>query len=106
MASVWKLLALVAMLFMPLGMSGAQAAAQAHAPAAGMPAEHCPDQGSDQNGKARMTECTMACAAALPAFDAPAGKQLMFVSNTASTTAVDSLHGLEPEIATPPPKLV
>ena len=105
MASVWKLLALVAMLFMPFGMSSAPAAAPGHAPSASMPAEHCPDQGSSRGSKDRLADCTMACAAALPAVDAPAGEQLLFASGTATTTVVEALQGREPDIATPPPKL-
>ena len=105
MASVWKLLALFAMLFMPLGMSSAPAAAPSHAPSASRPAGHCPDQGSGHGSKDRLADCTMACAAALPAIDAPAGEQLLFVSDTGTTTVVEALKGREPDIATPPPKL-
>ena len=103
MATLWKFLALVALMFMPLGMSTAQAAPN-HDAAAEMPVEHCPDQGSGHDGKDRLASCTMACAAALPAVDAPADETLPFHSAPRSPSVVAALHGLHLDIATPPPK--
>lgn len=103
MATLWKLFALVALMFMPLGMSSGQAA-PSHEAAAGMPMEHCPDQGSGHDGKDRLANCTMACAAALPAVDAPADETLPFHSDPGSPSVVAALHGLHLDIATPPPK--
>ena len=103
MATLWKFLALVALMFMPLGMSSAQAA-PSHDATAGMPMEHCPDQGSDQDGKSPQASCTMACAAALPAVDAPTDETPPFHTQCGSPSVVAALHGLHPDIATPPPK--
>lgn len=104
MAFIWKLLALVAVMFMPLGMSSASASVPAHAAMANMPMEHCPDQNSGHHGKGGLQDCTMACAAALPAVDAPSVEPLPFGPESTAATSVKALHGLHPEIATPPPK--
>ena len=64
-------LTLVAVLLMPFGMTAAPAAAASaehHSPAM---MQHCPEQAPKHGGKAGFVECTMACAAALPAFDEP-----------------------------------
>jgi hypothetical protein len=97
---ILRLLALVAVLVMPLGMATPAAAR----PITDMAMSHCPDQGSHHQQKRALVECTMACASALPAFDrtddeiAPIAR-LEFVSLPAQP-----LHGLHPDTATPPPK--
>ena len=107
MAFLWKLLVLIAVLLMPFGMSAAPAASSAHhAPATSMPMGHCLDQGSGHDGmKGGIAECTMACAAALPAVVRPADYSLKLVPELTFAAASPSLNGLHPDTATPPPKL-
>ena len=104
MASLWKLLTLLAVLLMPFGMSSAHATAEHHGPTASMPMEHCPDQGSKPDQKGGIAECTMACASALPAVTPAPGEVMTFTPLVCSARLVETLHGLNPEIATPPPK--
>lgn len=104
MTFVWKLLALVAVLLMPLGMSGAEAAAPHHATAVDMPMGHCPDQGSGHERQGGIATCTMVCAAALPTAAASASEAPALAPVSVLPNAVAALHGLHPDIATPPPK--
>jgi hypothetical protein len=103
MTLVWKLLVLVAVLLMPLGMSGARAAPH-HAAMVDMPMGHCPDQGSKHETGGGIAACTMVCAAALPAASPSGDEAPALVPVPASPSAVAALHGLHPDIATPPPK--
>src|SRR3954449_1106169 len=104
MAMVWRLLVLVAMLMMPFGMSAATASTH-HMPAVGMAMQHCPEQGSKHESKGGFAECTMACAAALPAADVRAdGPRLIVIASIVPGTP-HALHGLRPDTATPPPKV-
>ena len=105
MTLVWKLLVLVAVLLMPLGMNSARAGTPDHAASVDMPMGHCPDQGSKHESQSGIAACTMACAAALPALGASAGDALALVPTWVLPSAVAALHGLHPDIATPPPKL-
>jgi len=105
MAFLWKLLVLIAVLTMPFGMSAAPANAAHYAPTASMPMGHCPDQGSRHDSKGGFAECTMACAAALPAAVRPADYRLKLLPEPTFAVASPSLHGLHPDTATPPPKL-
>jgi hypothetical protein len=100
MALAWKLLALIAVLVMPLAMAPA-AASPVHQ--ASMPMEHCPDQAPrhDQGG---IAECTMACAAALPAIPTKQDAPLVVASVPSQASPTRHLHGLDPETATPPPR--
>jgi hypothetical protein len=102
MAAVWKLLILIAVLLMPFGMTAP--AAPHRMTAATMPIGHCPDQDSNHGMKAGFHECTMACAAALPAADLVASEPLTIVCQRIAPPAAERLHGLHPETATPPPK--
>ena len=99
-----KLLALLAVLLMPLGMSPAAAAPVHHDMAAGMPMGHCPDQAPGHDKKSGFAECTMACAAALPAVQAPAAGLPIVPPELPRLALSDRLHGLHPETATPPPR--
>ena len=100
-----RLVLLIAMVFLPLGMSSMPAAtATHHGPMAGMPMQHCPEQTPSHQPKGGMPECTMACASALPAMDrvsdqAPSMARVAFLPLLARP-----LHGLHPDTATPPPK--
>ena len=104
MTLVWKLLTLFAVLLMPLGMASAAASpAQHHV--ASMPMQHCPDQAPSHDSKGAFVECTMACSAALPAFDRPGEQAPAAAAELVRPAAMKQLHGLHPETATPPPKL-
>lgn len=103
MRRISKLLLLLAVLLMPFGMATAPAAAVEHH-GASMPMEHCPESGSKQTGKSVLAECTMACAAALPAVDRTSANAPTIVCLPARPEAAQQLNDLHPEIATPPPK--
>jgi hypothetical protein len=102
---VLHLLALVAVLLMPIGMTAPAAAAEHHSNAA-MPMPHCPEQGSDQQSKGAFAECTMACASALPAVDQVQEQVILWDAPFIAAVLTPALQGLHPDIATPPPKLV
>jgi hypothetical protein len=99
-----RLMLLVAVLLMPLGMSPAAAAPVHHDMAAGMPMGHCPDQAPGDDKKSGFAECTMACAAALPAVEAPPAELAIVPAELPRLALTDRLHGLHPETATPPPR--
>lgn len=102
MANLCRLLALLAVLLMPLGMQPAAAApAQHHA---AIPVQHCPEPAPGHDMKGGMVECTMACSAALPAADWPLEEPLRIASAPIEPTAVHVLYGLHLDPATPPPK--
>ena len=97
-----KLLTLLAVLVMPFGMAAPAAAADhpAHMTAA-MPMQHCPEQGRMH---AMGAECTMACAATLPAVEAVSQSRFPLTVIPAPRTLAKPLTGLHPETATPPPR--
>ena len=99
------MLALVAVLLMPFGMTAAaEASSSSHHAMAGMPMGHCPDQESQPESKAGIAACTMACSAALPAIE-PAQPQRDSVEQLpAEAETVHALAGLHPDAADPPPK--
>ena len=98
MALALRLLALLALLLMPLGMT---ARAEPHA---AMPMAHCPDQAPAHHPRSVSLECAMACAAALPAVERAIGEQLALGPIAGIAAAQRPLHGLHPETATPPPR--
>ncbi|HVM23289.1 MAG TPA: hypothetical protein VM308_08350 [Sphingomicrobium sp.] len=112
------MLLLLAVLFLPLSMAAASAAqgageaqAQAHSQALGhsahkaaQPMPHCPDEQRGPAAKPGIAECTMICAAALPAGELKPGQPMIIRCEPARSAAAGHLDGLEPEIATPPPK--
>jgi hypothetical protein len=100
-----KLLVLLAVLLLPLGMTPAGASVSHASPAAGMPMQHCPEQGGKHETKGGFAECTMACSASLPAADLPQGERPLTAATHAEPADAHSLHGLHPDTATPPPKL-
>lgn len=104
MATLCRLIALFAVLLMPLGMQPA-AAAMAHSPMAmDMPKGHCHDQGSHHDTKGGIAECMMACAGALPASDLANNEPSLIASAPIRSAATPRLDGLHPDTATPPPK--
>lgn len=99
-----KLILLLAVLIMPFGMAPGQAVAFHHAAVAEMPAGHCPDQAPDQNRKGSFAECTMACAASLPAVDILLAEAVTIVCEPVLPAVTERLRGLHPDTETPPPK--
>jgi hypothetical protein len=101
MAILCRLIALLAVMLMPLGMQPAAAApAQHHA---SMAAQHCPEQAPTHDLKGGFSDCTMVCSAALPAADMQQVHPSMTCGPTEAVVA-RILHGLSPDTATPPPK--
>jgi hypothetical protein len=100
-----RMVLLVAVLLMPLGMTPSAASAAHHTMAAGMPMEHCPDQTPRHDPKGALVQCTMACAAAVPASTVSAEEPHLAAAETAIPALTQRLHGLHPDTATPPPKL-
>jgi hypothetical protein len=98
-----RLALLIALMLMPFGMAPSPASPTQDPMMADMAMGHCPDQGS-HNGKYGFAECTMACAAALPAIDASREALLPVSSDPVLPAAAQRLHGLHPETATPPPR--
>lgn len=99
-----RLMALIAVLLLPLGMSEAPAAAQHEHAAASMEMQHCPDRGSKSGSAPGFAVCTMACSAALPAADLPNGPLAPRFAAPAMLLMPHVLHGLHPDTATPPPR--
>jgi hypothetical protein len=98
-----KLLVLAAVLAMPFGM-GQAAAAPPAAHHAAMPMQRCPDPEQGHHKKGGIVECTMACAAALPATDFADEQPLLIACSPIEAASPHVLHGLHPDTATPPPK--
>lgn len=100
-SAVLRLLALVALIFMPLSMASAPASAQ---PVAAAPAGHCEDQQepADAPSSAKM-HCT-GCAA-LPAVDAPDPMAELRPETPLLISFARFMDGVEPETATPPPRI-
>ena len=101
---VARLILFLAVLLMPLGMTAAPAAAH-QSMAAEMPMGHCPDQQRGDDHKAGIADCTMACAAALPAVEAVRDDPSIEPSAQIVAVQPHGLHGLHPETATPPPRV-
>lgn len=102
MPKLLKLVALIAVLLMPLGMQPASAAPAQHL--VSMPMEHCPEQGPKHSNRAGFMECAMACSAALPASEFASEQPMPIVCAPTESEAAQILHGLHPDTATPPPK--
>lgn len=102
---VIRLLALIAVMLMPFGMSALSAEPAHHEHSAAVPMNHCPepDQAPVSNGA--VSHCTMACAAALPATDLSPAEAPPVVRAPIEAGVSLALSGIELEIATPPPRL-
>jgi hypothetical protein len=101
-SAVLRLLALFALIFMPLSMASAPASAQ---PSAAAPSGHCDDHQKPSDAPAgQQMHCT-GCAA-LPAMDAPFPISELQPQTPMELTLVELPAGIVPETATPPPKLV
>jgi hypothetical protein len=101
---VLRLLALVAVLLMPFGMSAAPAASMPHQMSA-MSMQHCPQPASGPASKGVLGDCTMACSAALPAAYIGLAVLHPFSPLLPPPSLFRPLPGIELEIATPPPRL-
>jgi hypothetical protein len=100
-----RLVLLVAVLLMPLGMTPAAANGGGDRMAAGMIMGHCDGQRTTHHPKAGFAECTMACAAALPAIGTRSVDDPPPIARTLiRPLAAAVLRGLHPDTATPPPK--
>lgn len=111
-----RFLTLFAMLFAPLGMSGAHAGMMLPAAAAtvamghdetGPPTGHCADmdESQDQNGQTRPSiDCMIACAA-LPAADFAVASHLAVPKGIDAAPLLSGLSGLHPGSNPPPPRL-
>ena len=97
-----QIVLMLSVLAMPLGMQAAAAPAQPHSTAA-MPMGHCPGE-QGQGAQSGIAECTMICAAALPAVAPRQPRAVLIVCEPPRTAGVQRLDGIEPDIATPPPK--
>jgi len=99
-STVLRLLALIALVLMPLSMTSASASAQPNATA---PAGHCDDHQQPAKVPAGpQVHCT-ACAA-LPAIDTPVPIAELSPETPMLIALAAFLAGIEPDTATPPPK--
>jgi hypothetical protein len=105
-AALLRLLTLVALVLMPLGMTGAPAIAQQmpmdHAGLA-VSEGHCDQQPRQDKSPASKTDCTAMCTA-LPATEAPAPAPKLKPAASRTIAIAAPFAGFEPEIATPPPR--
>lgn len=101
-SAILRLLAFIAVVLMPFGMVAAPAAPIGHEQMT-MP-HSCPDQDSSRHLIGALADCTMACAAALPATDLRALDSHPIVKFSPQPALIAALSGIELEIATPPPR--
>ena len=102
-AAIFRLLALLALVLMPLGMSSAPAAASTMPADHGMTAGHCEGQSSSDEAPAAKMDCAMCTA--IPARE-PVAQAPLFQRSAPRTIAFAfAFEGIVPETATPPPKL-
>ncbi len=100
-----RLLVLLAVLLMPLGMATAATPVHHEQAAAATPMEHCPDQTPQNDRKGGLTACTMACSGALPAVHFASSEFAPLAYAVLAPAPIASLDGIQPETATPPPRL-
>jgi len=100
-----RLLLLIAVLLMPLAMTPASATVHGHPDMASMPMGHCDEKAPSRQMKSGIADCAMACSAALPAVELARDELPLAACSPPLRAAIQPLHGLHPETATPPPKL-
>jgi len=100
-----RVVALIAVMMMPFGMAGASASARHHQAMAVMAMDHCPDQNQEHGMASGLTDCTMACAAALPAVDVQDSLVSPPKADLQRPALAARLYGFHPETAKPPPRL-
>lgn len=104
--TIARLVLLISVLLMPLGMTPAAAITGGHHMSAAMAVSHCDGQRSKPHPTGGLAECTMGCAAALPALAAPPAQAPLPIAGTLIRPSAGAvLHGLHPDPATPPPRL-
>ena len=105
-AAAIRFLALVALILMPLSMGAAPAmaeaapAAETHATADG---RHCDGQSEPDNSPEPRLGCSAMCTA-IAAAEAPLFAPMLKPVAPRSSAIVVPFSGVEPEIATPPPR--
>jgi len=107
MSVVGRLLVLLAVLLMPLGMEPAAASEPSinhHATIAGTATKHCPGQSTNHGHIDGLAMCSMACASALPAQELVRDEAPLQGHQLVMPVKADTLRGIHPDIATPPPK--
>ena len=105
-SAVFRLLALIALVLMPIGMGAAPALAAPdhHAMMTTAGSGHCDEQqDQDQAPAQKQMDCMAACTA-LPAPAAPALTPALKPTAPRMIDVAAPFTGIEPEIATPPPK--
>ena len=102
-AAALRLLTLIALVLMPVGMAGAPAmAAPAEHGMAGM--NHCDEMPSkEQAPPSSKMDCTAMCTALPASFGLDAGPMMKPLAPRSIAMAAP-FRGIEPDIATPPPK--
>ena len=105
---ILRMLTMLAVLLMPIGMLGGEAAAMGHsAPiAAAAMADHCAAMHHKQkkDEPAKGADCVVACAA-IPASDAPYQHETLAPMHVEAPRLIAVVAGLHPEAATPPPRI-
>ena len=103
-AAFLRLLTLLALVLMPLGMSAAPAAAQTMPMSHNMALTgHCDEQPNQDQAPVSKMDCTAMCIA-LPAADSPMPGSALKPVTPRSIALAAPFAGIQPEIATPPPK--
>ena len=106
-ATFLRLLVIAAFVLMPFGMTGAAASIEpmpADHSAMAMGAGHCDEQPDKDKVPAAKMDCTATCTA-LPAADAWVPLPVLKPTAPRTIAMAVPFSGIEPEIATPPPRL-
>jgi hypothetical protein len=105
-AALPRLLTLLALVLMPLGMTGAPASAPPMPANHDMAsANHCDEQGDQGDEPVSRMDCTAMCTA-IPATGVPAPASAWKPTAPRIAGIAPPFDSIEPEIATPPPRLV
>ena len=103
-AAILRLMALIALMLMPVGMAGAPAMAQPAPAEHGMAMDHCDGMpGEEQAPAPSKMDCAAMCVA-LPAADTPAPEATIKPTAPRTIAIGARFDGIVPEIATPPPR--
>jgi hypothetical protein len=105
-AAFLRLLAIAAFVLMPFGMNGATAGTgptPADHSAMAMGTGHCDEQPNKDKVPAAKMDCTAMCSA-LPAADTWVPLSVLKPSAPRTLAIAAPFSGIEPEIATPPPR--
>jgi hypothetical protein len=100
-----RLLALIAVMLLPFGMSAAPAEAREHHSASTLSMQHCSQEESDRAQTDALSDCAMPCSAALPAADPSSAGSHSLAPPAVMPPTEEALTGIDLDIATPPPKL-